>query len=282
VFYSGIADEAGKPLETQIRAHKELGWDHIEVRNVDDTTLAHASDEAFDRIHGALQAAGLQVSCFASEIANWSREIADPFDKDVDELRRAIPRMKKMNTPFIRIMSYANKKGVAESEWRREAIRRTKELARMAADGGVTLVHENCTGWGGLGPEQTLELLAEVDSPALKLVYDIGNTITHGLASWDFYSQVKQHAVYVHIKDWSREKDEATFPGEGDSDMRRILADLLASGYDGGLSIEPHIKAQVHLGTESDPEAMYNTYVEYGRRFITLMAEVRGTVTPQP
>ena len=276
MFFSGIADEAGKPLEAQIRAHRALGWQHIEIRNVDETTLAYASDAEFDAIHGALQEAGLQVSCFAGQIANWARDIMGPLEKDLDELRRAIPRMRKMETPFIRVMSWANKSAVEEAEWRRESIRRMKELARLAEDGGVTLVHENCDGWGGLGPKQTLDLLAEVNSPAFRLVFDTGNVLSHGHDTWDYYSQVKQHAVYVHIKDWSREKSAATFPGEGDSEVRRILADLFASGYDGGLSIEPHIKAQVHLGTESDPKAMYDTYVEYGRRLMALVADIRN------
>ena len=276
MFFSGIADEAGKPLEAQIRAHRALGWQHIEIRNVDETTLAYASDAEFDAIHGALQEAGLQVSCFAGQIANWARDIMGPLEKDLDELRRAIPRMRKMETPFIRVMSWANKSAVEEAEWRRESIRRMKELARLAEDGGVTLVHENCDGWGGLGPKQTLDLLAEVNSPAFRLVFDTGNVLSHGHDTWDYYSQVKEHAVYVHIKDWSREKSAATFPGEGDSEVRRILADLFASGYDGGLSIEPHIKAQVHLGTESDPKAMYDTYVEYGRRLMALVADIRN------
>ena len=275
MFFSGIADEAGKPLDAQIRAHKELGWQHIEIRNVNETTLAYASDAEFDAIRGALEEAGLRVSCFASQIANWARDIMGPLEKDLDELRRATPRMRKMETPFIRVMSWVNKSEVEEAKWRSESIRRMKELARVAEDGGVTLVHENCDGWGGLGPKQTLDLLAEVNSPALQLVFDTGNVLSHGHDTWDYYSQVKPHAVYVHIKDWSREKNEATFPGEGDSEVRRILADLFASGYDGGLSIEPHIKAQVHLGTESDPKAMYDTYVEYGRRLLALVADVR-------
>ena len=180
MFFSGIADESGKPLETQIRAHTELGWKHIEVRNVNDTTLAFADEKEFDQIRAALQKAGLQVSCFASQIANWARDIQGPFELDVDELKRAIPRMRKMGTPFIRIMSYANKNKLPEAQWRDEAVRRIRELAKMAEDGGVTLVHENCDGWGGLGPKQTLELLKVVGSPALKLVFDTGNTVHHG------------------------------------------------------------------------------------------------------
>jgi len=274
MFFSGIADEAGRPLEVQIRAHRELGWHHIEIRNVNRKSLAEVSEEEFERIHATLEEAGMKVSCFAGRIANWARDIRGPFEEDVEELQSSIPRMRRMGTPFIRVMSYANKSGVPQTQWRAEAIRRLKELARMADGGGVTLVHENCDGWGGLGPKQTLELLAEVNSPALKLVFDTGNSVFHGLDSWDYYSQVKPHIVYVHVKDWSKERDAAAFPGEGDADVRRILTDLVASGYDSGLSIEPHMAAVVHEGRESSPEVMYRTYVEYGRRFTALMDEL--------
>ncbi len=35
MFYSGISDEAGDSIETQIRAHQQLGWVHLELRLVD-------------------------------------------------------------------------------------------------------------------------------------------------------------------------------------------------------------------------------------------------------
>lgn len=278
MYFSGIADEAGKPLEAQIRAHRELGWDHIEIRTIDGTGLTYVSDDEFAAIHEALNDAGLQVSCFAGSIANWARDIHGPFEKDVDELRRSIPRMRKMGTEFIRVMSYANESAVDDAEWRREAIRRFAELARMAEDAGVVMVHENCTGYGGKGPAETLDLLAEVNSPAFKLVFDTGNTIAYGQNAWDYYAAVKDHIVYVHIKDMRSEGEEpvACFAGEGEADVRRILTDLFASGYDGGISIEPHMTAQAHLGTESAPELMYETYVEYGRRIVALVEEIRN------
>ena len=279
MFLSGIADEAGKGLETQIKAHAELGWSHIEVRNVDETTLAYASDEEFDQIHQRLNEAGLQVSCFASQLANWAREITGPLDKDIGELRRSVPRMKKMNTPFIRVMSWANEESkLPEAEWRAEAIRRMKELAKMAEDGGVVLVHENCHGWAGLGPQQTLDFLAEINSPALKLVFDTGNCVSNDQDAWEYYTGVKEHIVYVHVKDYrvADGKKTASFPGEGRARVADIIKDLLASGYDGGFSIEPHMASVVHLGKESDTQVMYNTYVEYGRRLMALMENIKS------
>jgi len=37
--FSGISDEAGQSIEMQIKAHKELGWEYMELRNVDGENL---------------------------------------------------------------------------------------------------------------------------------------------------------------------------------------------------------------------------------------------------
>lgn len=279
MFYSGISDESGKDIETQIKAHKELGWRHIEVRGAGKANLTDLDDAEFQRVAGLVKNAGLQISCYASQIANWSRKITGSFDTDVAELKRAIPRMKQTGTPFIRIMSFTND-NLSDEEWGKEAIRRIRELARMAEDGGVTLVHENCSGWAGQGSKQTLQLLEQVNSPALKLVWDTGNPVSHKTEDLPFFMAVRQHVVYVHIKDGCRaptaEGGNHTWPGEGDSQVKATLKQLFADGYDGGLSIEPHMKAVVHLAIEpTDAAAAYGTYVEYGKRLMKLVESVR-------
>lgn len=278
MFVSGIADEAGPTIQNQVRAHQELGWKHIEIRLVDGTNLTDVTDDKFHEIFHAVTSGGLQVSCFASKVANWAKDISDPeaFTLDKAELARAIPRMKRFNTPFIRIMSYANKNGVPVEDWRDTAIERIKELAKMAEDGGITLCHENCDGWGGLGPDHTLELLNAVNSPALRVVFDTGNTVHHRQDTWDYYKKVRDHIVYIHIKDGKVEGDKASFVyvGDGQARVKEIIQDLKSTGYDGGLSIEPHIVAIVHEGKTSTPEELYACYLEYGRRLNRIMDEV--------
>ena len=149
MFWSGISDESGASVATQIKAHKELGWSHVELRKVNGEPLTGIDDDAFKRVHEQFQEAGMQCSCFASTVAK--RLLSGPVDDCVTELRTAIPRMRAMGTNFIRIMSYINKENVPDAEWRKVAIDRIKVLVRMAEDGGVTLVHENCTGWAGDG-----------------------------------------------------------------------------------------------------------------------------------
>jgi len=281
MFFSGISDESGQPIQTQIQAHAELGWKHLELRAVDSVNLTQLPDEKFDAVYAAVTEAGMGVSCFSSAIANWARPVTGDFAVDVEDLKRAIPRMHRFGTPFIRVMSYPNdpKEPVAEREWRREAIRRTKELSRIAEDGGITLVHENCSGWGGLSAENSNILLGEVDSPALKVVFDTGNPVTYGQDAWEYYQTVRKDIVYVHIKDARKVdgQDIYTYCGEGDGCVREIVADLLKTGYDGGFSIEPHLAAVIHTGQKADnARQLYESYTEYGRRLMKLVEEVRG------
>lgn len=281
MFYTGIADEAGKDLDTQIKAHQELGWTYIEPRMIGDACITDLSDEHFEAALIRLDAAGMKIAGFAAQIANWSRPIDGDFQVDVDELQRAIGRMQKAGTKFIRCMSYPNSKEnpLSDEAWRDEVVRRFKQLAKMAADGGVVLMHENCHGWASESAENTLELIERVGSPALKLVFDTGNTTqTDSVA---FYEKVREHVVHVHIKEGKPGPDGkrvACFPDEGDNGTDKVIADLLARGYDGGFSIEPHMLAVIHLGkgAEANPRAAYNLYVEYGQRLMKLVERVQA------
>jgi len=241
-----------------------------------------------------LEEAGVRINCFGSAIANWGKSIEDPPDTSIEETKRAIPRMQRLGTKLVRIMSFGIRRGHGpEDQMKEERFRRLRELVAMFTDAGILPVHENCMNYGGMGAAYTLELLEQV--PGMELVFDTGNpVITWDYAkgepyvkqsSWDFYSQVREHVAYVHIKDakYTKETDgifpaaDFFFPGEGDGDIPRILADLVANGYDGGISIEPHLSVVFHEdGSASEEDIRYNNYVEYGRRLMKIVEECKA------
>jgi len=291
MYLTGFADEAADGIDGQIKATLELGWSNIEARNVDGKNIHDLSDEQFDIVYGKLQDAGVSINCFGSAISNWAKQITDPSDASMDEVARAIPRMQRLGTKLVRIMSYAVIEGRSpDDQLAEERFKRLREILARFADAGITPVHENCMNYGGMGWPYTLKLLENV--PGLKLVFDTGNPVFLAdrtkpepyprQSSWEFYSHVREHVAYIHIKDctWSAETEDAeyTWPGEGSGDVKRILTDLLGGGYDGGISIEPHLAVVFHDDSVgSSDEARYSSYVEYGKRLEAIIQEIPKT-----
>jgi sugar phosphate isomerase/epimerase len=246
MYLKGFADEAAAGIDGQIRATRELGWENIEARSIDGVNIHDLPQDEFDLVYGKLQDAGIRINCFGSAIANWGKRIDEPFDSSLEEARRAIPRMQRLETKLIRIMSFAVLPDrEADDQMEEERFRRLRELTSMFLDAHIQPVHENCMNYGGMGWEFTLRLLENV--PGLKLVFDTGNPVfaldrcrpkPYPMQSpWEFYSKVREHIAYVHIKDgyWDHEAGNVvyTYPGEGEGDVRLIVRDLLARGYDG-------------------------------------------------
>jgi sugar phosphate isomerase/epimerase len=192
-------------------------------------------------------------------------------------------------------MSFAVRKGFGpEDQMFEERVRRLNRIVPMFIDAGILPVHENCMNYGGMGARYSLRLLEQV--PGMKLVFDTGNPVfTFDYAkgepyskqsAWEFYDQVRDHIAYIHIKDALFEsetdgvfpKARFTYAGEGAGDVERIVRDLLANGYDGGFSIEPHLAVVFHeQNGGSAAAAAYENYVSYGRRFMELVERVRAS-----
>src|SRR3990172_7231932 len=132
MYMTGFADEASVGIDGQIKATKELGWENIESRHIDGKNIHDLSDEEFDIVYGKLQDAGVKINCFGSAIANWGKRIDEPFDSSLAEANRAIPRMKKLGTKLIRIMSFAVLKDrEPDDQMEEERFRRVRELHNM-------------------------------------------------------------------------------------------------------------------------------------------------------
>src|SRR4029434_9139056 len=107
----GIGDEAGAALAAQVSAVKDLGWNCLEMRGVQVPGHAKANfhdlpDPAFDRAADELRAAGVSVHCFGSTIMNWAKTVETPWEITLGEVGRCIPRMKRLGTRYVRIMSF--------------------------------------------------------------------------------------------------------------------------------------------------------------------------------
>ncbi|QIF03771.1 sugar phosphate isomerase/epimerase [Roseimicrobium sp. ORNL1] len=287
---TGIADEAGAPLDVQIKAHQDLGWDSIESRVVEfdgvKGNLHEIPEATFEKVCEELAAKNMKVSGFGSLIGNWAKKIEDDFSITEAEINRAIPRMQKLGAKLIRVMSYAVRKDAdgndLPDQMEAERIRRMAEIKKRFDDAGLTMIHENCMNWGGMSVSYVKRLNDAV--PGIQWVFDTGNPVFipdrdrpgQKQDSWEMYQAIKPHMAHVHVKDgrWNTAKNDAdyTYPGEGEGQTQRIMEDLVKSGYEGYISIEPHVAVVFHgagsaddLSPEAKAKEQYDSYVKYGR-----------------
>ena len=283
LFLSGFTDEAADDLEGQIQTLKTLGWNCFEARSIDGVNIHDLDDAAFEKVSAALEKAGVRINCFGSTIANWGTPVDSDIEKTLAAVKRAITRMRRLNVPLVRIMSYAvlcdEKKRALPDQKEKKRFEQLRKICGAFLDAGITPVHENCFNYGGMSWEHTLIMLDAV--PGLKLVYDTGNP---GLTpdfrkpfpypnqdSFEAWEHLKDHVVHIHIKDGRRDaktgEESYFFPGEGDCEVKKILACAISRGYNGSFTIEPHMAAVFHdASVKSAPEHRFNTFVEYGKR----------------
>jgi len=291
MILTGIGDEAGVRLDAQIKAAQELDWKYLEMRAVEVPGFAKANfhdipDKAFDIAVESLGEAGIGVYCFGSAIANWSKKISDPFEITLAEVKRCIPRMQRLGTKFVRIMSF--KPGDDEETTPPEVFRRIAEVTNMFRDAGLQPVHENCMNYGGMSWRHALQLLEHC--PGLKWVFDTGNPVFNPDRSkpkpwprqnaWEFWEHIRDHVAHIHIKDATyvpaKNDCDYNYPGEGQGRVRDILKDAFARGYDAGISIEPHVAVIFHDATvTAGDQQIYDSYIRYGRQLEAMIGEIK-------
>lgn len=306
MFYSGIGSEAGASIDQQIKATEEIGWKHIDLRNIDNENITDISDELFDQVFEKLNNAGITVSCFASNVANWAKDPIKPqdFEKSLQELERAIPRMKRLGTKMIRGMSFKTPKEqkYITRELENELLSKMKEIVRRCEEAGIVYVMENCVCYFTQSYDHMDRIRENIDSPAFKVVFDPCNALMADnrmgkqpykkQVPWEAYSHLKDLIIYFHIKDgkYVKETDgvfpevEYKNPGEGDADIERIVRDLLTNGYEGGFCIEPHMSNpfcdRIEDPANQDLQRFQcNSYIEYGQRTEAFIENIRKSLS---
>lgn len=286
--FTGFADEASRDLEKQIEATKTLGWSAISARMIGGSNIHELPEEEFQKVADRLDEAGIHIPEFGSLIGNWGKKITGDFEITLAEIERAIPRMQRLGTKLVRVMSYAQEPWV-QDQYEQERFRRLREIVRRFEDVGITAAHENCMNWGGFSSKHTLRLIEEV--PGLKLIFDTGNPVFQRDRSksepfpwqdpFEFWQAIREHVVHIHIKDCQNPVSDDvepiyTMPGDGRAKVREILADARSYGYRGYIAIEPHVATVFHAvdPTQVDWQQCYDSYIEYGQRMERLVAEL--------
>ena len=253
---SAFADEVSDDFQEQVDYLVAEGIGHIEIRFVDRKNVMDLSEPELRDARQMLADRGLGVSAIGSPIGKV--RIDEPFEPHLDRCRHAIDLAAFFDAPFVRVFSYYPPEGGRIESHREEVLERMGRKVELLEGRDAVLVHENETGIYGHSAASCVDMVRSVGSPKLKLAYDPGNfvwgqEIADNVA--ECWPLMKPHVAHVHIKDWTLGVDAVgAIPGEGDGQIRALLAELAATDYDGFLTLEPHLRSGGQFGGDTGPE----------------------------
>jgi len=252
---TGFADEIASDLETQLDVLQSLDVSYLDLRSVWGRNVLDLEPDELSTIERELAARDMAVSAIGSPIGKI--DITDPFDPHLNRFETALNRAARFDADYVRLFSYWMPDDEPPSEYRAEVMRRMQRKTELAADAGVTLLHENEKDIYGETPGRVRDLVTTVDSPRLRTVFDPANYLEVGVEPFpDALVQTVESVEYLHVKDAVHGERGAIRPaGEGDGRIPETLAALAARGFTGFASLEPHLADANEKGGFSGPEA---------------------------
>jgi len=253
VVLSGFADEISPDLSEQLAVLAAESLSHLELRSVWSTSVADLDDAQLALFRLQLAESGVQVSAIGSPIGKI--DIDAPFEPELARLRRVADIAGQLDTNLVRVFSFFIPDGHAPQLYRSRVIDRMRALAELAEERGLVLAHENEKQIYGDRPERCADIIASVGSPALRATFDAANFVQCGVRPHaDAYELLRPYLEYVQIKDALMATGDVVPAGQGDGQVRETLAALRDSGFQGYLSLEPHLAASERFGGFSGPD----------------------------
>lgn len=252
-----ITDEFAPDLDTALPAMAHVGMTFVELRVISGRNIIDHSDDDVDRIRARVERQGMKILSIASPVLKCVLPDSPPLDERVqhdvfgssytfeDQPRlacRAIEIAVRAGAPIIRVFSYW--RTVQPERCVNQVVAALRGLADQAAERGLTIGLENEHACNvGTGAEAA-RVLARLDHPALKIIWDPANASILGETPFPggYDALPPARIVHVHAKDCRVAGHKPTWGplGEMGLDWKGQIAALLRDGYRGGISLETH------------------------------------------
>jgi|YNPMSStandDraft_1061717.scaffolds.fasta_scaffold37100_2 sugar phosphate isomerase/epimerase len=239
---SAFADEVADDLISQMDHLEKHGIYHIELRGVNGKNVSDLSIQEANEIKKKLDQRGFKISAIGSPIGK--QKITDDFQPHFDKFEHVLDLASIFETKYIRMFSFFIPKNENPGKYRDEVLRRWEKFLQAADGRNVVLLHENEKDIYGDIAERCADLLESLRCPYLKVTFDPANFVQVGEKVYpQAYNKLKNYIAYVHIKDALYSTGQVVPAGYGDGCIKQLLEDLHNSGFEGFISLEPHLSS---------------------------------------
>ncbi len=237
---SGFSDEIAADIDTQFRVLNRLNIPYFEPRGIDGKNISELSEEEAVRLKGKMDAFGIKASSIGSPIGKVKLEA--PFEPHFQLFQKVVGTAEILGAQYIRIFSFFHDGGDAWTEKERaEILLRLGRMIEYAKKHHVILLHENEKEIYGSTADRCQDLMQTLSCDHFKAVFDPANFVQCGQDITYAYEVMKEYIAYVHIKDACYGDGHVVPAGAGDGKVEYVLKQLFDWGYQGYLSLEPHL-----------------------------------------
>lgn len=261
---SGFSDEISSDIKVQFEALMRPGIKYFEPRGINGKNISELTEAEAKELKALADSFGIKASSIGSPIGKI--KVSDTFAPHFDTFKRVVETAKILDTKYIRIFSFYHDGSVWTAEERDTVFERLSALLDHAEKNGVILLHENEKEIYGDTAERCKEIMEKLFCGSFKAVFDPANFVQSGVDTQKAFESLKPYIGYMHIKD--AEPDGRVVPsGMGAGNLGYILKSLFENGYDGFLSLEPHLGSfdglkglELDIDTENMPKGGEGTF----------------------
>ncbi len=252
---SAFGDEIAVDFEEQLRILKRLDIPLIDIRAAWGVNCSQFTSDHIENIKALCAQHGITVSCMGSPIGK--SPIADPIDVESERLKTVGETAHQLGTRNIRLFSFYPA-GDIDDAATQLSIERLSALTEIAAQNDLQLLLENEKGVVGDIPQRCLQLMSAINSPHLRFIWDPANFVQCGAVEQvdRWWEELHPYIGYIHIKDARLADNLVTLAGDGDGQLLELLTRLQETGYEGLLSLEPHLLEARHSSGFSGADGM--------------------------
>jgi L-ribulose-5-phosphate 3-epimerase len=213
---------------------KEVGFDGVEP---------DAPSDKRDEIIAARDATGLVINGVV-HATHWREPLSDPDPavrrRGLEALRGALRDAKAFGATSVLLVPAVVKKEISYDDAYTRSQAEIRKALPLAEELGVAIAIENVWNNFLLSPLETARYIDELESPMMRMHFDVGNILRYG---WpEQWIRILGKRIYkLDIKEYSLKKmrDEGVWKGfdvellEGDCDWPEVMKALREIGYTG-------------------------------------------------
>jgi L-ribulose-5-phosphate 3-epimerase len=252
-----ITDEFSLDPGVALDAMSQLGMTIAELRLIGNRNVIDLSDDEVRALREEVEKRGMRVLSIASPVLKCVLPDAPPLDERFQQdvfgsaytiadqprlAKRAMEIAELAGAKFIRVFSYW--RTIAPEQCHDRIVSALRGLADQAGERGLVIGLENEHACNVATGAEAGKILAALDHPALKSIWDPANAFILGETPFpDGYAKLPATRVaHVHAKDCVIKGHTPTWGalGEMDVDWRGQIAALKRDGYAGAISLETH------------------------------------------